>query len=125
MPFPVTGNISEESMKDFLKSPVFWLGGVKNKKENKIKLLTVTKQLEVLERTDRLAMQRTLLANERTLLAYVRTSVSLVLLGVALIQFFTSPAFLALGIFFVALGIGFLVYGFRSHLTRQNTIANS
>jgi putative membrane protein len=112
-------------MKDFLKSPVFWLGGVKNKKENKTELLTVAKQLEVLERTDRLAMQRTLLANERTLLAYVRTSVSLVLLGVALIQFFTHQASLVLGIFFVALGIGFLVYGFRSHLIRQSTIASS
>lgn len=112
-------------MKDFLKSPVFWLNGVKNKKENKTELLTVAKQLEVLERTDRLAMQRTLLANERTLLAYVRTSVSLVLLGVALIQFFTHQASLVLGIFFVALGIGFLVYGFRSHLIRQSTITSS
>ncbi len=110
-------------MKDFLKSPVFWLNGVK--KERKTELLTIAKQLEVLERTDRLAMQRTLLANERTLLAYVRTSVSLVLLGVALIQFFSHRAFLVLGVFFVILGVSFLLYGFRSHFVRQNAIAHS
>lgn len=110
-------------MKDFLKSPAFWLNGIR--REHRAELLTVAKQLEVLERTDRLAMQRTLLANERTLLAYVRTSVSLVLLGVALIQFFSYRAFLVLGIFFVALGIGFLFYGFRGHINKQNTIANS
>lgn len=110
-------------MKDFLKSPLLWVNGVK--KEKGTEIATTAQQLEVLGRVDRLAMQRTLLANERTLLAYVRTSVSLVLLGVALVQFFSSTTSLASGIVFVALGIAFLLYGMRSHVVRQNTIAKS
>jgi putative membrane protein len=54
---------------------------------------TLSDKAQILEFSDYLAIDRTVMANERTLLAYIRTGVGLLIAGLALIRFFKQTHF--------------------------------
>ncbi len=54
---------------------------------------TLSEKAQILEFSDYLAIDRTVMANERTLLAYIRTGVGLLIAGLALIRFFKQTHF--------------------------------
>ena len=54
---------------------------------------SLSEKAQILEFSDYLAIDRTVMANERTLLAYIRSGVGLLIAGLALIRFFKQTHF--------------------------------
>jgi putative membrane protein len=73
-------------------------------------------------RSNALAIDRTILANERTLLAYLRTSLTLMVAGISFLHFTTSIYVKILSWIFIPAGIIIIIYGFRDFKKRIQLI---
>lgn len=77
---------------------------------------TLSEKAQVLEFSDYLAIDRTVMANERTLLAYIRSGVGLLIAGLALIRFFKQTHFdyyEIAGILSIVLALSVTIFGIR------------